>query len=71
MEYRLVVLSSAGEPASFEHWNCASDVEAAERASHHGSAYGLELWQGGRKVSAFSGAMTSTMAEEASPTAAG
>lgn len=58
MEYRLVVLSSTGEPASFEDWNCTSDVEAAERAGRHGSAYGLELWQGDRKVSAFSGAMT-------------
>lgn len=58
MEYRLVILGSTGEPASFEDWNCASDVEAAERAAHHGSSYGLELWRGDRRVSAFAGAMT-------------
>lgn len=69
MEYRLVVLSSAGEPASFEQWNCASDVEAAEKASQHGSAYGLELWQGERKVSAFSGAMTGGRDEADAPPA--
>lgn len=69
MEYRLVVLSSAGEPASFEDWNCASDVEAAERASRHGSAYGLELWQGDRKVSAFGGAMSGARGGEAAPSA--
>lgn len=58
MDYRLIVLSSSGDPASFEAWTCASDAEAAERASAHRSAYGCELWQGERRIGVFAGPMS-------------
>jgi hypothetical protein len=57
MEYRLVILGSSGEPASFEDWACASDQEAMERASRHGSSFGRELWKGQQRLSSFAGAI--------------
>jgi hypothetical protein len=57
MEYRLIVLSSAGEPARVETLACTSDVEAAEQASHHATPYGSELWRGERRIGLYPGSM--------------
>ena len=63
MDYRLIVLNSAGEPARAEEWACASDVEAIERAATFVSSFGRELWQGERHISTFAGPMTHPAAE--------
>src|SRR4051794_4913225 len=65
MDYRLIVLSSSGKPASVENWTCASDLEAIDRASHYVSSFGRELWQGERHVSTFAGPLSIPSAEAA------
>lgn len=53
MQYRYVILNSAGED-----WSCASDVEAVERAGHDVPPFGAELWRGDRRLSVFAGALS-------------
>jgi len=57
MDYRLIVLSSSGAATDMEEWVCASDVEAAERASRHVCSFGSELWRGDRRIGAYPGAV--------------
>lgn len=57
MDYRLIVLSSRGETAEVEEWNCASDMAAAERASAYVAPYGCELWRDDRRIGSYPGRM--------------
>ncbi len=60
MDYRLIVLSSAGKPLGAEDWNCTSDIEAIDRASRQIPSYGSELWQGARRISTFAGPLSAS-----------
>ena len=63
MNYRFVHLNSSGEAASGEDWECASDVEAIERAARENPSFGAELWRGDRRLSVLAGPMTGEGAE--------
>ena len=65
MDYRLIVLSSAGKPLSAEDWNCASDMEAIDRASRQIPSFGAELWQGDRRISTFAGPLSASPVQPA------
>jgi hypothetical protein len=57
MNYRFVVLDSAGDAMRSEDWECASDTEAMERAVHETPSFGAELWREDEWVSTFAGSV--------------
>ena len=57
MNYRFVHLDS-GKAASGEDWDCASDVDAIERAARETPSFGAELWRGDRRLGVMAGPMT-------------
>lgn len=66
MNYRFVHLNSSGEAASGEDWDCASDVEAIERAQREIPSFGAELWRGDRRLSILAGPLSGEREESAS-----
>jgi len=62
MDYRYVVLNSAGKAARAEDWSAPSDVEALERALQAPAAYGAELWRGDRQLSVIPPRLTPAVA---------
>lgn len=66
MDYRLIVFSSSGETAKIEDWNCASDMEAIDRAAEYVSSFGRELWQGDRHISTFAGPLSGALRDSPS-----
>jgi hypothetical protein len=69
MNYRFVHLNSSGAALRAEDWECASDVEAIERASHETRSFGAELWRGEQRLSVLAGPLSGdrTADAEASP----
>lgn len=65
MNYRFVHLNSSGAAASGEDWDCASDVEAIERAMRETPSFGAELWRGEQRLSVLAGPLSSERAVEA------
>ncbi len=65
MNYRFVHLDSSGRAASGEDWDCASDVEAIERAMRENPSFGSELWRGDRRLSILAGPMSGDSVETA------
>jgi len=58
MNYRFVHLNSSGKAASGEDWDCASDVEAIERAARENPSFGSELWRGDHRLSILAGPLS-------------
>ncbi|HEY4029707.1 MAG TPA: hypothetical protein VGM25_05145 [Caulobacteraceae bacterium] len=67
MNYRFVHLNSSGGALRAEDWECASDVEAIERASHEARSFGAELWRGAQRLSVVAGPMGAEHPAEAEP----
>ena len=63
MNYRFVHLNSSGQAASGEDWDCASDVEAIERAARENPSFGAELWRGNQRLGVLAGPMSRESAE--------
>lgn len=66
MNYRFVHLNSSGEAASGEDWDCASDVEAIERAQREIPSFGAELWRGDQRLSILAGPLSGGREESGS-----
>lgn len=58
MNYRFVHLNSSGGAMRAEDWECASDVDAIERASQAPRSFGAELWRGERRLSVLAGPLS-------------
>lgn len=58
MNYRFVHLNSSGAAMRAEDWECASDVEAIERAARETRSFGAELWRGERRLSVLAGPLS-------------
>jgi hypothetical protein len=58
MNYRFVHLNSHGGAASGEDWDCASDVEAIERAQRETPSFGAEIWRGDHRLGIMAGPMS-------------